>query len=639
MDDPNDPEASLKAERASLEAERASLEAEKVIIMTKVQDDKRTLMEPLQQARAQHAQGLLALSQLETGIFGAENTFKGIISRLESEARSQIDDIDRKINELSQRGRGARIFAKFPAEILGYIFEQCIEGDQGQPGGEGLGVSPWILALVCHFWYQTAMRSPRLWGKIMVTERPEGYWSLERSKNVPDDPGTRQNARFHSAIQICVGAMELAKALQRTGASPLDITLGFRSDKGSPRPDRDFYEELYQMIFNKDVASRISRLVLDAQTAPLEGPAMDISVSLPNLTGLEVKSNDLNSLPFRGSKSFLRAILEGSTELRDIRLGGALPLELHYDTWSVSDYEVVISRIKRLRVYSRVGLNTMLRDSISIESLVIDQVVETEERMEGPAWNSLWPIPQTPEINFQRLTDLHLVVHHLLLLSRLKFPSLKTLRVTQPRSLASDVYTAHSTIDLPNLLSLQVASSSIALLNRFDMPHLESLHITGTHSSHRKCNADFKTFVSGDHSDTQHAIPPPTFLRNVKTLCINALISDRNLSSVLKAFPFVQTLRVVPGPKLGKCLIDTLQVTKHRRGTAALCPDLTALELDCHSFREWDKKTRQETRVGTLMPEGLCVAIEKLVTSRRYWGKQLERFTVVDNEGSKTEYA
>jgi hypothetical protein len=90
-------------------------------------------------------------------------------------------------------------FQKLPAEMLGYIFEECIEEDERKSGAIGLGVSPWLLAQVCRFWYQTAKGTPSLWRKILVTDSLDCYWSLKRNDGrVPSSyqAARRTNPRF-----------------------------------------------------------------------------------------------------------------------------------------------------------------------------------------------------------------------------------------------------------------------------------------------------------------------------------------------------------------------------------------------------------------------------------------------------------
>jgi F-box-like len=191
-------------------------------------------------------------------------------------------------------------FQKLPAEMLGYIFEECIEEDNIKSRGGDLGVSPWLLAQVCRFWYQTAKGTPSLWRKLLITDRSKTYWSLKRNQS--QYPSKNTHTRLHSSMQVCVNGPEVASALKRSGAASLELTLAFGGILNASKSQLDsaFYQELYDMVFNEHVASRISHLVIDSEYRDsldwlfwsgeqLESISLP-SISLPTLISLQIHS-------------------------------------------------------------------------------------------------------------------------------------------------------------------------------------------------------------------------------------------------------------------------------------------------------------------------------------------------------------
>ena len=570
----------------------------------------------------------------------------------------QLDEMDKQ----DEKERRASAFAKLPPEMLGYIFEQCVEGDQGEKGGEGLGISPWILASVCKLWYGVAMGMGSLWRKILVTDSLSYYWALERNSKLGPRHAverTHTTEHTHSAMQVCVNKGQIEKAFRRAGVALLDITLGF---KGGPQmnANRGFYEQLYSIVFNPSLGPRISHLTVEcsahcASYSTLHSVFTYISSYwfrsvLPNLVSLQIHSITPLSMLGPNAEPSLSLILEGAKRLRDIGLPRLydpyrIPDGLQYNTWKPSNYQSTIFNLRELRVYQAHQLDQMLFGPVGIESLIIVSAALIEETPADRICElrtDPWPTIETPEITFERLTRLHLILGDISLLSRLTLPLLEELRLTPPsrvydtrgqaNELTSTLAHPNFTLELPSLHTLRVVSLNLSSLTSIDMSRLEHLYLTSIRTSQTKTDADFAALVSGTEGAS-------ALLRSVRTIYINALLSEKSILSVLKACPVVQTVLLVPG-KVGNGLIPALNVgkIKHRLHSTVpiLCPELEVLELDCHSFRRWDKATKRDIRVGTVVSSDLGRALDKMVKSR--FGRWVERCTLVHLDGRREEF-
>jgi F-box-like len=560
-------------------------------------------------------------------------------------------------------------FQKLPAEMLGYIFEECIEEDERKSGAVGLGVSPWLLAQVCRFWYQTAKGTPSLWRKILVTDSHECYWSLKRNEGrVPRHQAAQQgNPRSHSATQVCVNGVELKNALKRSGAASLEITLAFGGQWASKnQPGSAFYEELYNMIFDDSLSPRITHLVFEVMSElggewewwsgeQLRSFSL-LNSTFPNLISLQINSYAPLSTKMRNGTPMLKSILEGARKLQVLQVSkGPIPDELKYSVWSSSSYRSIIPNLRELRVGNGTILDQMLSGPLRIETLVIDTAVKAAATKEESVWGSRvteWPTLGTASITFDRLTRLHLILDDFSHLDLLDLPLIEELRLMQSyqdrRTMQRNPngYPPNRrdfTLDLPNLRTLRVRSPHITPLNRFKMPQLKNLHITSTRLAQGKADADFARFVSGPASSSG-VVPDTTFigarfLEGVEDLYINSLLSEKGSISTLKAFPSLRKLQLVPGNKIGKSLVQELTTSKHKQIAAGvLCPELVAIEIDCYSFQEYDNMNLRNKRVGTAMHEGLPGVIKKLAESRKKWGNQLECCTLIATDGNRYEY-
>lgn len=638
----------------------ASYEAEKTAILAQTEETARLFTSELihlQELHKSQRQVLLdSLSQLDQDFAERKATLK----RERKENEVKVIKKLKKIHERYRNDRNRQSLYKLPAEILGYIFERCIEADPRTSKVGHLGTSPWILARVCRAWYRIALGTPTLWCKILVTDCTKCYWDMQTAGFIPSHERTG-SVRSHSSIQICVNTIEIRKALQRSGAAPLEITLAFlwRSEDSISEPGAHFYHRLYREIFNDSVNPRISRLILDNQevwdifSSVALSSITGIDGSLPNLTSLQINSLVPFSMTTQDGTPMLKAALESARKLREIRLGlNAVPEWLQYSTWRLTGYSSSISSLKELRVRKTHTLDSILGGPVNIESLVIDGTAAIEEVPEeryAHAGTVPWPTMSTPEITFHRLIRLHLVLDDFSLLAALRFPVLEALRLTQsgrwgPQGLNENGVAPHDSnfsLDLPNLRSLRVTSPYITPLNRLNMPQLDSIHLTSTRIQQSKCDVDILGFLSGKaiETGTPEGSTESEFLHGVTALHIDAMISEKGLVSAIKKFPSLRSLHVVPGNKIGKSLGMALTVGRHTRKTlGVLCPDLAVLEIDCYSFQQLDRKERKDKRVGSLMADGTEDVLEKLVTSRRLWGTRLERCTVVRPNGERREY-
>jgi hypothetical protein len=176
------------------------------------------------------------------------------------------EDIKRKIQVLEEenlKDRNVMALRKLPLEIMGNIFTECVKV---------LDVSPRVLALVCKFWYNVAIKTPTLWNRLMITNDPEVFWLTHRAKGrKPMDIGNSlfgsasgrplgSSTRSQSATQICTDINELTSALKRAGNAKLDVTIAFGDSLMSPTIGQRY---MYEHLFTEEVAKRIAQLEVD----------------------------------------------------------------------------------------------------------------------------------------------------------------------------------------------------------------------------------------------------------------------------------------------------------------------------------------------------------------------------------------
>jgi hypothetical protein len=200
-------------------------------------------------------------------------------------------------------------------------------------------------------------------------------------------------------------------------------------------------------------------------------------------------------------------------------------------------------------------------------------------------------------------------------------------------------------MDLPKLHSLQITARHFVPVNRFNSPQLESFHMTSTHPMKGKAEADFlqlfwlpapssKPLV--EESEPIPTKPTELWFQNIRTLYINANVSERILIQAFRLLPLLCVLKLVPGKKLAQVLVKELTMEKPKpplKENNILCPALEVSELDLVSFTEWDRGLKMAHRVGTTTLDGLPNALIKCVASRQKAGIPLRRCTVISRDG------
>lgn len=394
----------------------------------------------------------------------------------------------RNLETREKNKKGAIVFERLPAEVLGIIFDEFVNGE----GEVGVGGSPWTLAFVCRFWYTTVLSTPRLWRTLLVTDRSIGFWTSKRqvlgasnSKGVgplvqPSGP-QRQLPSLWSATQVCGNPTQLRIILQRSGVSPLDVTLAFaqlhRFDLSDlPLPS---IQMLY-MLFTPPVCTRISHLELDSSRgqylSTLQLPAScaqsysvpssphalptPLTIGFPGPVGYP--ATGYNTVG--GFSSYETAMLGAAdifkgplTRIRSLSLHdynvlpnwpiiqlvtkacdssdhpglGAVRLYISGLPTQLVDERKLWSKVKYLQLDTVTDLNRLLVGDVEVEELMLGSDYSPTQR-----WKTrddvpeAWPNRGTLNVNFLRLTSLSIVVDDFSILSRLTFPVLQSLEIT-----------------------------------------------------------------------------------------------------------------------------------------------------------------------------------------------------------------
>ena len=92
---------------------------------------------------------------------------------------------------------------RMPTELLGLIFIAHVKDNKQ---------SPWTLMQISRRWRSVAMITRAIWGQILLANKK---WT--KSNGVPP------NTRVLEGMEICSTRSQFARALERAGASPLDI--------------------------------------------------------------------------------------------------------------------------------------------------------------------------------------------------------------------------------------------------------------------------------------------------------------------------------------------------------------------------------------------------------------------------------
>ncbi|KAG8845195.1 hypothetical protein FRB91_001981 [Serendipita sp. 411] len=449
--------------------------------------------------------------------------------------------------------KGAAVFSRLPAEVLGFIFDEFVNGgDSWSDRG-----SPWTLALVNRFWCATAIGTPRLWSTIMITNSPYAFWNGRKPRHnlssLQVDGSTLRYPSMHSSAQVCGSLKRLRHILSRAGVSPLHVIIAFRdSDDGFENHVAPAVVQMYHELFTPPVSHRIDHLELDSSMlryvlswfsmpyAPrIENPAPS-APQLPSVLDqvlLHQAGNNSDSSEDEGSSVSEERLLDHT----DIFKGplSSLRFVTFYDpniseNWPI--IELVIqassvtleginfclqsipqrfveqelwSSIKCIQTNSPHFLNSVLSKDVALEQLNIAGTKtkwKTHNDIPTP-----WPDRRTPNINFTQLTSLSLVIDDFSTLSRLTFPVLQNLEITagsryhngfsssnfhmisvNNAEMAATYAHPDFLVPLPALKSLSVRSPHCAPLGRFDMPVLETLRLTSECTPKLKCDKDLE---------------------------------------------------------------------------------------------------------------------------------------------------
>jgi F-box-like len=304
-----------------------------------------------------------------------------------------------------------------PDEILSCIFEECVEGDTGGPGGEGLGSSPRTLALVNRNWYQVASSTASLWRRILVTYLPENYWTIQRNWKLPATEKTK-SVSTHSAMQVCITQQALKKALQRGKGMSLDVTIGL-AIYNDDLENRPFVSGVYKTLFSKRIGPRITRLTVDPCPGdvicePFSYGRRPTAVHLSNLVSLTYVS------PMRSGttkESMFSLIWENAGNLKEISLiGGEVPSCFSPFSGDDAKYRSTIQNLRRLILGPGHYLDRLFENIMPIPELVIQEAAQVECFGEGEAdpwslYTRSWPTRHTNEFTFTRVTSIHLIPH------------------------------------------------------------------------------------------------------------------------------------------------------------------------------------------------------------------------------------
>ncbi|PVF92906.1 hypothetical protein CPB86DRAFT_877566, partial [Serendipita vermifera] len=527
------------------------------------QDFQKTIVEAKQDYQQE-------IANIRAGLLTEREMLVAQVAELDKQIRMRIDqakdrfrrveeEMKRKIQALEEenlKDRNVMALRKLPIEIMGNIFTECVKI---------LDVSPRVLALVCKFWYNVAIKTPTLWNRLMITNDPEVYWLTHRAKgrkpadlNSPVFGATARpmgsGTRSLSATQICTDIHELTCALKRAGNAKLDVTIAFGDNVISMIGQKCMYEHL----FTEDVSKRIARLEVDRTPLGRELNGLYLQGTLPNLMHLGIHHNHLDN------RDIYRHILDHATNVHEVQITVArCPLDLQNATWW--------KKVKRLILKDVGPLNNIYGGSSSFEEgvteveseleyLSVDSVHDMTRRLGGtdpsveddeyiyerpwymtPVSLAQWPNSMvTAKIIFRHLKDLTLAVARYADLAPLILPSLEsfTLIITEGESQTSPFSLAEFDLLLPSLKSLRVDAPFCSPLRHIKMPRIESLSLISTCPFKVKSEEDLANSI---FNTTKHIELP--YLRK---LSLNVGVSDKFLISLLKLLPSLTHLYLVP---------------------------------------------------------------------------------------------
>lgn len=472
-------------------------------------------------------------------------------------------------------------------------------------------------------------------------------------------------------MQICTTVTRLVTVLQRTGTAPLNVTLAYiHYDL--------LTNQLYSRLFSQKIRPRIARLTLDYSGSwnsysPLSVFMTKNPLELRNLVSFHVFEHSIFAQP-RDDKSIFQVILEGSYKLKELCVGvnflstvdpstwqGTLNSAVFPDcivqaAWRHTSYSLTIRNLDHLQVALGEVVHIIYGKHVPVLDFVTQSVSQIERADSTEMWNINtvpWPTSASPITTFTRIKYLHLILDDISLLTKLDLPVLEELSLTQSsrsrnqaihRWYTEPLASPNVAIYFPKLHTLKATHSHFSPLRWISAKQLDSIHLISTLLSREEAEMDFTVLFSSIKSpksqDTSLYRIPSTLL-DISRLHINTNIPERILTRALESLPRLEFLSLVPGNQLQRVFTKelTVDVQYDTVKTNILCPVLQVLELDLHSFLEWDEMGKKAMRVGTTTLEDFPLALKRMVSSRELgYTYPLERCTVIEKDGTRREY-
>ncbi|KAG8841110.1 hypothetical protein FRB91_005351, partial [Serendipita sp. 411] len=178
-----------------------------------------------------------------------------ILNQIEKEleqARVRLSDLEQQReavqNDIDLNHSIASSLRNIPDEILSLIFEFYVESDTW--------ASPWVLMSVCHQWRAAAIRTRRIWSRILLT-------------HAVHDP-QRPHERRWLGYEACHTIPLLQKALDRAADAPLHLSIdvGHRPEASVSGEEDTLSRQLLETLGTSGADRRIFEL--DAKFTSIE---------------------------------------------------------------------------------------------------------------------------------------------------------------------------------------------------------------------------------------------------------------------------------------------------------------------------------------------------------------------------------
>jgi F-box-like len=412
-----------------------------------------------------------------------------------------------------------------PAEMLGEIFYHYVE----------LNNSPWELGKVCRRWMETALGTPQLWRRIQFTNEKQitfgESWIFD---------GHRKFCVGN--VQICNSAMELDKALSRSGATPLEISIRLRNNW----QQYTHIPSVMASLLNDPTSRRITSL--EIYSAAIAGPSL-VPGPFPLLKNIGWYGP---ALPW--TNQLFAMISATSSHLEKVRFPGILTPQL-----------------VDLPFWSRIKAVASDRSSLAQQlNKVAHKLTNLEGHFRGP---NAWPNLHTPVVTWPNIRSLSLrccpgELQHL------QVPYLESLEIEEPQ-INSRPYVE---LIFPNLTTLKLTTCDARWLSAVSLPRLTTLEVISP------C-----TQSAEDNSFVFRCLSFPM----VQTLTLGSRWNDTAVIAALEAVPNLLILNVAGTIRPYSCRTEVLK----RLSGGQLCPRLESLFLGNEA---WPVYTLMTTMVPTI---------------------------------------